>query len=214
MGEGHVYVFSSWMPMRAKGWSTDVQEDAGDRLAELCFLSAPPSLIELPKNELRAAYPVFPKTLSRWDFLACGLDNEEVGLFHSQLFILPRLKGAPTPYIAAPLRHERGDVTLRMSSSPALRGVNLCRGLGLLHVHGPADFSRPIPAQLLGYLQESVCNGLMAKSADGVLEHLRQSLEFLTGPPQRQIAAVMQLAPSSLHSSSGQVDCQSDQTKK
>ncbi|CAK9057379.1 MYND-type domain-containing protein [Durusdinium trenchii] len=79
---GPVYVFSSWMPMHAC-WCSDVLEDAGTQLVEMCFLSAPPELIQVPRQEVlrratghtRATQEVFPKTLCRWDFLAQGFEE-------------------------------------------------------------------------------------------------------------------------------------------
>merc|ERR1712216_407257 len=51
--QGPIYVFSCWMPMQAE-WRADIEEDGGMRIVEICFLSAPPSLIQNNPAEMRS----------------------------------------------------------------------------------------------------------------------------------------------------------------
>ncbi|CAE8743651.1 unnamed protein product [Polarella glacialis] len=152
--EAPVYVFSCWMPMRAC-WCSEAVEDAGSRLVEMCFLSAPPSLIKVPTEEiirpssahLGGTQELFPKTLCRWDFLAQGLngnDGGEVGLFHSHLFLLSVQPSVPA-FLAEPLVHGGGCYAVRMADDQLLNAVDVCRGVGLYHIHGPADFDAEVP---------------------------------------------------------------------
>ena len=46
-----LFVFIGWPPMHAM-WCSDVVEDAGQRLEELVVLSAPPQLIQVPRQEV------------------------------------------------------------------------------------------------------------------------------------------------------------------
>eukprot|EP00913_Durusdinium_trenchii_P008664 g8138.t1 len=159
---GPVYVFSSWMPMHAC-WCSDVLEDAGTQLVEMCFLSAPPELIQ----------EVFPKTLCRWDFLAQGFE-EGAGLFHSQLYVT----SAKTIAAFSPLPrlgHGMGCYKRRMDASEELTAVNVCRGVGLFH-----DLSAPVPPPHLASLKT-------AAAEPGVKERFAECVKFLRGVARRQI---------------------------
>mmetsp|Transcript_70761 Transcript_70761/g.229907 ORF Transcript_70761/g.229907 Transcript_70761/m.229907 type:complete len:496 (-) Transcript_70761:9-1496(-) len=192
--QGFLYVLSAWMPMRSAGWRAGVEEDAGARLAELCFLTVPPRLIEIHPAELQSAaretFQLFPKTLCRWDFLAREPWGEEGGFFHSQLFVLPS-PGSPPPFLAAPLRHMLGNYASRLDEDAALKGVNLLRAFGLHHVHGPEDFGRAVPEMSLLGLREAVGAGQLAIRASSAEEQLRQCLTFLSGPAHSQVSALL-----------------------
>jgi len=195
--EAPLYVFSSWMPMRASGWRVDAEEDGGGRLAELCFLSTPPVLIKVPDTELisklRLSVQLFPKTLGRWDFLARGFGaegGEEAGLFHSQLYVFPDPR-APPPYLVEPLRHRCGDYVARMAASKSLQGVNYCRGIGLYHIHGPEDFNEEVPEQHLFSLRESALAEQMAVDTVSLQMQIKDCLHFLSGPAHRQLSALL-----------------------
>jgi len=195
--EAPLYVFSCWMPMGASRWRADAEEDAGGRLAELCFLSAPPTLIKIPESELRSklrpTIELFPKTLGRWDFLARGCEEaggEEAGLFHSQLYIFPDAR-SPPPFLAAPARHQRGNYVARMLADKGLQGVNYCRGIGLYHIHSPDDFEAEVPEQHMFSLRESAMADQMAIDASTLQEQLRDCLRFLGGQGHRQVSGLL-----------------------
>eukprot|EP00439_Symbiodinium_sp_Y106_P078116 s31_g16.t3 len=168
--EAPLFVFSSWMPMHAC-WCSDVVEDAGSRLVEMCFLTSPPELIQVPRQEvlrpatpqLRATQEINPLTLCRWDFLAEGFDEagEETdrdfcnsGLFHSQLYITSSRQVPPLP-LPRTLLHSFGCYHKRMAADPQLMAVNVCRGVGLYHIRGPKDLGASLPGpELLSLRQE------------------------------------------------------------
>lgn len=195
--EAPLYVFCCWMPMGAAGWRGDVEEDAGGRLAEACFLTSPPTLIKVHESALRSkirpSVELFPQTFGRWDFLARGFEDaggEEAGLFHSQLYVFPDPK-SPPPFLAEPLRHSRGNYVSRMMENETLQGVNYCRGIGLYHIHGPDDFEEEIPVGHLYSLRESALANQMAVDAGSLQEQLRDCLYFLSGQGHKQISALL-----------------------
>jgi len=195
--EAPLYVFSSWMPMGASRWRSDAEEDGGSRLAELCFLSSPPTLIKIPEMELyskaRLTVQLFPKTLGRWDFLARGFDvdgGEEAGLFHSQLYVFPDPR-APPPFLVDALRHRHGDYVARMRVSEPLQGVNYCRGIGLYHIHGPHEFDAEVPEQYMYSLRESAMADQFAVDAGALQTQIKDCLDFLSGAPHRQLSVLL-----------------------
>ncbi|CAJ1460507.1 unnamed protein product [Effrenium voratum] len=192
--EAPLYVFSCWMPMHAV-WCSDVVEDAGTQLAEMCFLSAPPELIQVPRQEVHraataqmlATQEVFPKTLSRWDFLASGFALGEEGLFHSQLYITAR-RGGPPCDPPAPLLHTLGCYRERMLSDSDLTAVNVCRGVGLFHVHSRQDLAAAVPGTTLLSLRQALCE-------PGVQERFAECLKYLQGTAYKQVARLFARAP-------------------
>ncbi|CAE7439660.1 unnamed protein product, partial [Symbiodinium pilosum] len=58
------------------------------------------------------------------------------GLFHSQLYVTSNRSVPPLP-LPTTLLHSRGCYHRRMSKDEHLTAVNVCRGVGLYHIHSP-----------------------------------------------------------------------------
>jgi len=194
--EAPLYVFSCWMPMRAK-WRADIEEDAGFRLAELCFLSAPPGLISVGAHEMismeRRTTELPVLTLNRFDFFARGIDEaggDEAGFFHSQLYVIGDA-GAARPFLAAPLVHRLGSYDVRMDGSN-LHAVNIARGCGLSHIRGPKDLSVEIPSLYIAALLRPSDGAPLAEvDAIAVRTHVEDALKHLSGPAHRQLSKLL-----------------------
>ncbi|CAE7428686.1 unnamed protein product [Symbiodinium sp. CCMP2456] len=195
------------MPMHAC-WCSDVVEDAGSRLVEMCFLTSPPELIQVPRQEvLRAATPqlratqeINPLTLCRWDFLAEGFDarGEEMdgdfclmfaqggnsGLFHSQLYVTSS-RQVPLLPLPRTLLHSFGCYHRRMAARPQLTAVNVCRGVGLYHIRGSKDLGVPLPGPELLSLRQAL--GESPSSA----AFIAQCVRFLEGAAKKQVEQVL-----------------------
>ncbi|CAE7243659.1 unnamed protein product [Symbiodinium natans] len=184
------------MPMHAC-WCSDVVEDAGNRLVEMCFLTSPPELIQVPRQEvlrpataqLRATQEIHPLTLCRWDFLAEGfeesapeVDHDQCnpGLFHSQLYVTSSREVPPLPMPRA-LLHGRGCYHKRMAADLRLAAVNVCRGVGLNHIRGSKDLCSPIPGPELLSLRQALAE------SPSTAAFIARSLEFLKGVAKKQV---------------------------
>lgn len=192
--EAPLYIFSCWMPMRSR-WRADIEEDAGARLVELCFLSAPLELISVSSEELHSRSLVlselFPKTCSRLDFEPRRLPScPGAGLFHSQLYVFTPPTALP-PFLAPPLTHSHASYGVRMLD-PVVKGLDMCRSFGLYHMLGPEDLHRAIPAPfLLGLRAHLTGEHLLPEDRLAMREHLGVALECTDGEAHSQLTALL-----------------------
>merc|ERR1712007_335783 len=86
-----LYVFVSWPPS-GEAWRSRIELIAADQIEELSFLQPHPVMYGGAESEMVSSRfrttELFPKTLCRDDFLAKGLGGADLGLYHSQLFVL------------------------------------------------------------------------------------------------------------------------------
>lgn len=196
-----MYAFVSWIPT-GNCWREDMERDARDLLAEICYLSCPPSLIKVDSCELHsqnfATAELFPKTLCRFDFWPytgpSSSDDyaKDAGLHHSQLFVFHHPRAVP-PFLSSVICHNRGSYAAHMTSDPKLEAVNVWRGVGLGHAHGPDDLAAPIPESILGQMQLSkeARSQMRSQGDTSVLARLREAFSYAEGTARAQLCIAL-----------------------
>mmetsp|Transcript_130542 Transcript_130542/g.279025 ORF Transcript_130542/g.279025 Transcript_130542/m.279025 type:complete len:634 (-) Transcript_130542:79-1980(-) len=197
-----MYVFCSWPPKgEVKDWRKKIENIGGDQLEELCFLQPPPSMVGGHEDDMRSdsfrTTQLFPKTLCRDDFLASGFDSDELGLQHSQLFVLTPRNASP-PFLVEELVHRKGSYSNRLVENGTLAAVNQFRHHGLTHACGEEDLSRAIPSDFLDLLEEKLDpSEVPAEEVMALRKELKEAKMLARGDCARDLERLLSKAQDS-----------------
>mmetsp|Transcript_48135 Transcript_48135/g.153605 ORF Transcript_48135/g.153605 Transcript_48135/m.153605 type:complete len:529 (+) Transcript_48135:23-1609(+) len=202
-----LYVLCSWQP--ADDWLRAIERAGGEALEEICFLQPPPSLRQdsapwrappslsedgvggMEWSTFRRT-ELFPKTLSRLDFLGHGFKEQghEVGFYHSQLYIYSRPQAA-LPYLHPILCHSRGPYDDRVKADRALQGVHAFHDVGLVHACCPDDLREALPDTLLTDLKDALYTSGTGEEVAKLRNELRRAQGFAEDRAHKQLGLLI-----------------------